>query len=338
MRRAVGAIVLAIAAASASLSLSCGGGPPPAAAPREMPAQWQDVFDGTPDIYVVVRPQAIKRDAVYGQLFKSLMRMAQARTEMRGVTSLEAMEGCEEIIVGLRKGDGELDDAAMIFRGVPASLDAAKMADASGRPMLRLVDAKTKVPEYQWADRRARTDAGETQSGSLFVLPDRTWVGAMGEARARARQAFASPFGRPTPKVDPQALASVRLDAAAFFATPRFQKSSALGPLVKRLRSLTVALMPGKGGVVATMQYEDEDAAAWSELRVKQLVEELGKAAPPPPEPTRPGRLPPPRRFTFEWLKDAVVTHTASAVVVKLPIPPRLLEELPNATGADLSL
>ena len=160
---------------------------------RELGPQWQDAFDGTPEIYAVVRPQAIKRDAIYGAFFKNVLRIAQAKTPMRGVTTLEALEGCEEIIVGIRK-DASGEDSAMVFRGVPASLDPQRMTDASGHPVLRLVDARAKVPEYEWVDRQS------TGPGSLFVLPDRTWVGAIGEARARARQAFASPFGRPRPE------------------------------------------------------------------------------------------------------------------------------------------
>ncbi len=310
--------LVAVALALAPLATGCGEPPPKAAPPREMTAQWQDVFDTTPDVYAVVRPQAIKRDPVYGNFWKTLMRIAQARSEIRGVTSIEAMEGCDEIVIGMRRDESGAEDAAIILRGVPASLDVTKMSDAAGHPMLRLLDAKSKVPEYEWLDRK-----NVQQNASLFVLPDRTWVGIVGgDARSRARQAFATPFGRPIPKSDPEALATVRFDAGAFLATPRFHRSSALGPLLKRLRSLTLALKPGKAGIVASLQYEDEDAAAISELRLKQLVEELAKAES--------------RRFKLDWLRTAQVSHQNNVVAVQLPIPPRLLEELPNASGADL--
>jgi hypothetical protein len=309
-------------AAAAALTSSCGPGDggPPVAARRETAPQWQDVFDGTPELYGVVRPQAIKRDAVYGTLWKTVLRVAQARSEMRGATTLEALEGCEELIVGVRKDpqSERRDDAALVLRGVPASLDAQKMADAAGHPVFRLLDPRAKVPEYEWIDRRS------TDGGSVFVLPDRTWVGTIGDARARARQAFAAPFGRPTPKVDPQALAAVRVDAA-FFAGPRFAKSQALGPLTRKLRAVTVALMPAKGGVVASLQYETEDASAFAEMHARRVIEELARQ-----EPTA--------KRSFAWLKDAQVGHDGNTVVVKLPVPARLLEELPNATGGDLPL
>jgi hypothetical protein len=312
--------MLVVLATSATLTTSCGSGDKaPRVARREVGPQWQDVFDGTPEVYGVVRPQAIKRDAVYGAFFKNLLRMAQAKTAMRGVTTLEALEGCDEIIVGIRK-DAQGEDAAMVFRGVPASLDPQKMNDAGGHPMLRLVDARAKVPEYELVDRQ------NPGGGSLFVLPDRTWVGAVGEARARARQAFASPFGRPAPKADPEALATVRFDAATFLQTPRFVKSPIVGPLTRKLRALTLALKPGKGGVVAMLQYEDEDASAWAEMHAKRVLEEIAHQEPRRGAPS------------LDWLKTAQVGHEGNAVVVKLAIPARLLEDLPNASGSDIPL
>jgi len=309
----------------AALVTSCGPGEEPRAARRELAPQWQDVFDGTPELYVVVRPQRIKRDAIYGTFFKNVLRMAQAKTPMRGATTLEALEGCEEIIVGIRR-DGTGEDSALVFRGVPASLDPQKMTDAAGHPVLRLVDARAKVPEYQWVDRQS------TSQGSLFILPDRTWVGALGEARARARQAFASPFGRPVPKIDPEALASVRLDAATFLQSARFSNSQMIGPLTRKLNAVTLALKPGKGGVVATLQYANEDSSAWAETHAKRILEEIAKQ-----EPSATGQ---PRRGApaLDWLKTAKVGHEGNALTVQLAIPARLLEDLPNASGSDLAL
>ena len=311
---AMSALLGALVLSAAGLACGPGDGAPVATAKRETSPQWQDVFDGTPEIYAVIRPQAIKRDAVYGSLFKSVMQMAQARSEMRGVTTLEALDGAEEIVVGIRK-DAQGEDASLVLRGVPASLDAAKMTDATGHPILRLVDARAKIPEYEFLDRKSATN------GSVFVLPDRTWVGTIGEARARARQAFASPFGRPAPKADPAALAVVRFDATTFLAGARFSKNPAFGPLTRKLRALTLALMPGKGGVVATLQYEDEDASAWAEMHVKRVIDELAAARP-----------------NLAWLKDAKVGHEGNAVLVRVAVPTRLLEDLPRASGGDLSL
>jgi hypothetical protein len=321
LRGQLASAISVLALVPSSLTTSCGNAEPPAAPRREVGPQWQDIFDGTPDIYVVVRPQAIKRDAVYGALFKNVLRMAQARTPMRGVTTLEALDGCEEIVVGIRKdGDGRGEDAAMIFRGVPASLDAQKMNDAAGHSVLRLMDPRARVPEYEWMDRQSNVN------GSVFVLPDRTWVGAIGDARTRARQAYATPFGRPAPKVDADALATVRFETASFLQNPRYARSPVLGPLTRKLRAVTLALKPGKGGVVATLQYETEDASAWAEMHVKRVIEELTSGTPARGAPS------------LEWLKTAKVGHENNNVVVQVAVPARLLEDLPNASAGDLML
>jgi hypothetical protein len=89
---------------------------------------------------------------------------------------------------------------------------------------------------------------------------------------------------------------------------------------------VTLGLLPGKGGVVAQLQYETEDASAWAEMHAKRVLDEIAHQAP------RPGHASP------DWLKTATVTHDGNTVIVKLAVPPRLLEDLPNASGSDLPL
>lgn len=302
--------------ASCAHVLGCASNAPPEQVRRELGPQWQDVFDGTPDIYAVVRPRALQRDAVYGAFFKNALRVAQARSSMRGATALEALEGAEEIVFGTRK-DAQGDDAALVIRGVPANLDPQKMTDSLGRPLLRLLDGRARVPEYAYGDRE------DDVAGSVFVLPDRTWVGVLGDARARARAAFASPFGRPAPSVDAAALAVVRFDAGAFMKITRVTRSPLVGPLTKKLRALSFALMPGSGGVVAQLQYDDDDASAWAELHVVRMLEELSREEPRRSEPSR------------AWLRTAQVGHEGRRVIVRIAVPARLLEDLPSATGRD---
>ena len=291
---------------------SCGGGngPPPASAKRHAAPAWQDVFDTMPDVYAVIRPQAIKRDAVYGAFWKLLVRVAQAKHLVTGPSTLEAAEGSEEIIFGVNPQM----DAAVVLRGVPASLDPQKVTDANGQPLFRLVDERAKVPEYAMGSR-----AGDIE-GSVFVLPDRTWVGAFGEARQRARAAFATPFGRPAPKVDPQALGVVRF-GQGFVQQPRYVKSPVWSVFTNKLESATIALEPGKAGIVVTLAYADADGAAYAEMQAKQMVEELAKD-----------------EKRFGWLKGTTVSYEESSVHVHLPVPTRLLEELPKASGADLPM
>jgi hypothetical protein len=305
------AVVLAAALVLSSLAPACGdNGPPPAAPKKEASAQWQDVFDTMPDIYAVVRPQAIKRDPVYGNFWKALVRVAESRHMINGPSTLEAAEGSEEIIFGMNAGL----DAAIVLRGVPASLDPQKVTDAQGHPLFRLVSDKAKVPEYQLVDRR------NADPGSVFILPDRTWVGAFGDARQRARTAFTTPFGRPAPKIDNDALAVVRF-GQSFVQQPRYVKSPVWSAFTKHLNAVTLALKPNKGGAVISLHYDDQDATAYAEMQAKQMVQELAKD-----------------EKRFGWLKDAKVAYEGNTVHVNLPLPARLLEDLPSASGNDIPL
>lgn len=293
------------------LTPACGdSGPPPAAPKKEATAAWQDVFDTMPDIYAVVRPQAIKRDPTYGAFWKTIVRVAEARHMINGPSTLEAAEGSEEIIVGVNDGL----DAAIVLRGVPASLDPQKVTDAQGQPLFRLVDDKAKVAEYQLVGAR------NAEPGAVFILPDRTWVGAFGDARQRARTAFSTPFGRPAPKIDADALAVVRF-GESFVQQPRYVKSPVWSVFTKHLDAATLALKPNKGGLVVSLHYTDQDAMAYAEMQAKRMITELSSD-----------------EKRFGWLKDAKVTQDGNSVVVKLALPPRLLEELPNASGNDIPL
>ncbi len=316
------AVVASLALATASLSLvGCGGEekPPPAAPKRAAQPAWQDAFDGVPELFVVMRPELIKRDGVYGNLFRTLVRSALARERIGGANALELVEGSDEVIVAAHRDDeAGADDAAIVFRGVPASMDPAKLVDGEGRALFRSFDERSKVPEWVPA---SVGPSGAQRSVALFVLPDRTWVLATGTARARGRQAFANPSGRPLPKVDDRALAVVRL-GPEFVQKPRYQKSVVVGPLVKKLSSATVLLDPGNGGLRLVLAYADDDSTAYAEMQVKRLRDALVERD----------------RKRFAWLESAKISRGVNRVTVALPVPPRLLEELPLASPGDLGL
>ena len=302
-----------IALAFAVAVAACGGAPK--LARQEIGAQWQDVFEREPDVLVVVRPQAIKRDRVYGRFFDLAMTQAQARGFLAGPTMIEATRGADEIVVGLDQGN----DAVFVLRGVPASLDPQKLTDATGKPLFRLVSDKSAVAEYQ------ANDVQDAERGTLFVLPDRTWVAATPPARERSRQAFATPFGRPEPRIDGRALAAARF-GPEFVQRSRYQRSPVFGPLTKKLESVTLALRPESEGLLVAFLYENDDASAWAEAHAKRVLEQLANARTDVEGPR------------LGWLKDAKLDREGNTLHLRLPIPPRLLEELPKATGRDLPL
>ena len=308
MTRCAFAMVCAALFGIGTAAAGCGAEAPRMEAPkRDDSPSWSDIFDGTPEFYAVIRPRAMKHDGVYGTFFKALMRVAEARGIARGDTMVRAAESADEIIVGMNGGG----DAAIVLRGVPASLDPAKITDADGRALFQAPREPAAVVEYEALQNRG----GE--SGSLFVLPNRTWVGAMGEARSRARQAFVTPQHRPVPKVDAESLAVVRVSGRLPHVLDRHPR---YGVLSKKLSSATFMLKPAKAGLVVGLTYEDPDATAWAEMQAKQLIEELSSA---------PDRA---------WLKEAKVAYEDKTVFVRVAVPPRLLEELPNASGADFGL
>jgi hypothetical protein len=304
---------LALAIAMALTSASCGPGKPPetkAAFDTSKP-HWADVFDRVPDIVVLAHPSAMARDPVYGALLKSMSRMIAARApQTAGTRAAEVLESCDEAIFALRQRGAS--DAVVVLRGVRADIDARKLTDQNGRTM--------------WADGPHGTVTELTRTAaadaSLFVLPERTWVFAMGDARARAREAFAHPFDRPPPLKDDASLFVIRLDGPSLVqGVPRLRAHGApLEPLGRRLQSITLALRPGKEGLVTTFGYSEEDAAAFAEVLLKQVTEALDHEG---TEKTK-------------WLGHTKIDRQSYTVVARVSLPPKLLEELPNVSAAEL--
>src|ERR1019366_6462314 len=101
----------------------------------------------------------------------------------------------EEVIIGLRLGRFDTDtDVVVVVRGVRADVDPAALVDADGRP-LWAPGPTGRVRELVRAGTGSGAESSEAPRNeipaSLFELPGRTWVIASGEARARARSAFA---------------------------------------------------------------------------------------------------------------------------------------------------
>jgi hypothetical protein len=323
MTRAGAAIGIVLACAA------CGGGAKAPEVDRRAP-HWEDAFDRVPEIVVVARPRALGRDRTYGPLLKALSRVAAARgvASAGGERALAALESSEEVLFALGAVRGAAaDDMTIVVRGVRADFDATKLHDDHGGTFwgharsTALSPVQELVHEPSVGDREARR--GDPPA-SLFVLPERTWVVAAGPARDRAREAFAHPFGRPAPVKDTSALLLVRLDGKSLVeAVPRLRRG-ALEALGRKLDSLTVALLPSPEGLQARLAYRDEDAAAWAELTLRQVVEALGREG----------------GEKLAWLGIAKVERDptdARAVTARVTLPPSLLDRLASVTGDDLA-
>ena len=316
----LGAVLVAAIAASALVG--CGGKPPPPPAQaRPAEPRWQDVVDTMPELLVVLHPQALKQDRVYGPLLRRAIELARDRsTVVAAISPLETAVDAEEVVYGAHPDTRDLPAEELIVeRGVSASIDPGKLVDGAGHPIW---SAGPSGPVRELVI--DRDPSGHPVNVSLFELPGRTWVMASGGARTRARDAFAHPMHRPAMELDPAALILVRFDGPSLVAhLHALQDLGALGAVGRRLRSATLTLPPGTTGAVkATLAYADEDAAAFAEVTLRQVVDAAGRSK-------RPGIV---------WLGSATVERPDKRVVLTAPLPPALVAGLLTAGSAPLDL
>jgi hypothetical protein len=310
----------AVAAGTAAGVVSCGGSaPPPRAVPAHAEAHWEDLFDTMPELLVVVRPRALRQDKVYGPLLSRAIELAREQSPVVAATrALDAMEDAETVIVGVRSDTPERPgELVLVERGVRADIDPEKLVDADGRALW--------TPGPQGSVRelvRDRDEHGHALDASLFELPGRTWVVASGDARTRARDAFAHPIGRPAMALDPDALFVVRVDGASLVAHFKIlQDLGSLAAVGRKLQSLTLLLPPGNETVLkATFAYGTEDAAAFAEVTLREAAAQLGHD----------------KRVNYGWLASAKVERPDKRVVVTTPLPPQLVDGLLHAGTAPL--
>ena len=313
---------LALFCCLTALAPACGGGPPPRP-PQDAYAEphWQDVFETIPELLVVVRARAARQDRVYGPLLRRAFEVARDRSgPVASTRVLDAMGDAEEVVIGLRPdtpdGAGEL---VLVARGVPAAIDPGKLVGADGEA-LWAPGPNGSVRELV----RERDEHGHPVAASLFELPGRTWVIAQGDARVRAREAFAHPFNRPAMELDPRAVAIVRIDGPSLVKRVHaLQDLGGLAAVGHHLRSVTFVLPPGADrSVRATFAYAGDDDAAFAEVATREAIGVAKRAG------DKPAWLP--------WLASATVERAPKTVVLAAPVPPQLVEGLLHAGSAPL--
>ena len=309
--------------------LACGT--PPAPHPAETVVaepHWQDVFETVPELLVMVRAKAAREDRVYGPLLRRALQLARERSKAVAPTrTLEAMSDAEELVMGMRPDPvdsrGERPELVLVALGVRTDIDPGTLTDDEGQtlwgpgptgPVRELV--------------RERDEHGHAIGASLFELPGRTWVIAEGDARGRARDAFAHPLNRPAIDLDPRALAVVRIDGPSLVNRVRaLQDLGGLASVGRHLRAMTLVLPPGADpSVRATLAYDDDDSAALAKVALDELV---GAAS-------RSGKR---TSLTWlAWLSGAQVERLPRSVAVSAPLPPQLVDGLLKAGSAPLGV
>jgi len=353
--RAIACGLLCAAALLPACGLRSAAGPAvvaPAAEPR-----WQDAFDPVPELVLVIRPHRLQRDPVYGPLLRRALELARERRALATATrALDAIEDAEEVIVGLRGGLGPArdgsggsdgsdggdgtggsggidapdaspsDDMLLVLRGVRADLDPATLVDERGQP-LWTAGPPGAVRELCLA-REATEAGGRATPVSLFELPARTWVVALGAARARARAALAPhlrPVGPRPPRgaapatsglaeLEPEAVAFARVSGPSLVARVRALRSPGLlSPLGQALETATLALSAGEDALVrATLTYRDGGALDGAEATVRRALAALTGVKPE----------------EYSWLRPATVERKGHGIVIAAPLPEKLVSGL----------
>jgi hypothetical protein len=298
--------------------------PPPVQVVAVEP-RWQDVFEAVPELLIVVRAKAAREDRVYGPLLRRALQLARERSKALAPTrTLEAMSDAEELVIGMRAptvdAGSHPPELILVALGVRTDIDPGKLTDDDGKALWG-PGPSGRVRELV----RERDEHGPSVGASLFELPGRTWVIAEGDARTRARDAFAHPLDRPSIGLDPQALAIVRIDGPSLVARVHaLQGVGGLGSVGRHLRSVTLVLPPGADHAVrATLAYDDDDSATLSEAAVQDLIGALSRS----------GKV-----GWMAWLAGAQVERLPKDVTVSAPLPPQLFDGLLRAGSAPLAV
>jgi hypothetical protein len=306
-----------LAAWVAAWLLSCAATPPRPT--RDAPAlepRWQDVFNTPPSVLVALRPEALRTDPVYGPLLRRVLDLARQRSRVVTATrAIDAMEGAEEVLVGLDgvgSDDAAEGDLVAVVIGVRADVDPGELVDNDGHPQWSTGPSGA-VRELI----RDHDERGEPLEASLFELPGRTWVIASGQARLRSRDAFARPRGRGDPvDLEPDALAVLRIDGPSLVArVPVLRPPSELAAVGHTMRSVTFELASRSAAPVrALLAYATPEAATAAERTVRGALDAVRSANPP----------------GLAWLSTATVERAAGGtrVVLAAPLPPTLLAGL----------
>jgi hypothetical protein len=355
------------AIACIALLLDCGSPAPPSTA-RTAPAEprWEDVLDTTPELLAVAFPLALRRDAVYGPLLRRVFDLVREQSRVVAETrALDAMEGAEEVIVGMRPpirggteatekdGAGQVGEMIVVVRGVRADVDPATLVDADGRP-LWAPGPSGGVPELVPRDAPSSRSgaAGAPVLASLFELPGRTWVIVSGDARARARDVFAHPRGRAALHLeadDADALLVVRIDGPSLVTRVRaLQPPAGLAAIGRGLHSVTLVLAGGTPSEVADKDAPAPDAGqAPGFVHLRRSVEATlayanADAATVAEATVRDvlGAIARKKPEDLAWLANATVDRPGGApgtlVVVTAPLPPWLVGALLHTSAVPL--
>jgi hypothetical protein len=286
-------------------SLSCAGRPPPRPTLAQLPttAAWLPrALDPSKDVVVRADLLALRASPGLAPAVEEGLLSAIDRSLGGGPNLRAALAGASEALVAFLP-DGE---PLVLFRGVPSELDPAS---------LRALDGGA-----QWEPGRG-TWPGVAEynyrpaSGSLFVLPDGTWVIGAGTAAQRVKNAFSETGGAPIlPARDAHPALELRVPGAALGRIAREKRVQRLEAVLVPALDLTIVLEAGNEAV-ATLVYPDAPRALEAERVLRETAEAFGR-----------------RGRSLAWLGGAAVTRADAVLRVQVAVPPTVFGDL---SGSD---
>ncbi len=315
--------------------------PPRIERPRE--PHWEPLFNPPPDLVLVVRPQAVLGDEAYGPVLRRAFDVARQQSRLVAAAGpLQVLEDAEEVLIAARDHRGRDEaDLVVVLRGVGAAIDPLHVTDDVGHPMWIVAPNRPapdvrelwRAPADAGADRSPEPDAQDSSDTSLFELPGRTWVIAVGDARSRAREVFVRGDVGPAPSGsgdDAAVLAELRMRGSSLVARVRaLEPPALLSPIGRSLAMLTVAL-PAKGGALihATLSYSDDAAVSPAGDTLRQALDALAGASgakeTPGGDAGSPAGASQASRGNYAWLRGAKVVAAPRSLEVTVPLPPRV--------------
>lgn len=278
-----------------------------------------DVIDTTRDPTLILRPNLLARDPVYGPLVRKATRMAAAESKALpfGRSALEALEQADEVRIAVR-GTRPLD-AVIVVSGVPAGVDVEKLVDDTGaRPW---TDA-TRTPNglLQLASREV--DEAGAPASVLYVVGDRTWVCAVGRAIERVDERLVRRGTRPRPPPlrpeEHEGLLAIHLRGEPLERLRNLSRSG-LRPLAEHLDEVDLVLGQGsEGTLLVRFSYDAPGSAEAASAHTEKLLAVLPKTISP----------------NLQFLAQAGVKRAGRTVEVKATLPRDLLVRLADVDGA----
>lgn len=314
LKAVVAAVFLgAMAPLATSAALVACGEPKVAKPAAPVVIQAEQAIDPRAPIVLSLRPMALRRDEVFGPLVTTLSRLAASRG-VTGTRELEAFESAEELRIAIDEASSDTIDGKMsgivVVRGTRADLVPEKILDGDGKLLFKSGRASGEITEHEgYAE----------EPLSLFVLPRRTWVIALGAAASRARIAFAEARRAPRVPFDDAALLELRIDGKNLVKhVPKLERGElAIG---RRLADATLRLMPSRGGLVLLLTYADVDAAAWAENTLVRIANAFSRKLEGP----------------LAWLGGTTVVREGTLVRLRAEVPAEVVDALKRIDAAEL--